>query len=112
MKRSALPLAAAALVAGTLVAAPAAAAATPRVVQASYSCSIDSYGTVTADWLKVHTQPSVTSAAVGQIPYGNRFHYCSSSGRSNGGIYWIYGYGYNGSVKLTGWVDAAYVSHP
>ncbi|NYJ74075.1 hypothetical protein [Allobranchiibius huperziae] len=80
---------------------------------ASYSCSIDSYGAVqTADWLKVHRSPSTSSGTVGQVKRGTLFHYCSSSGRSGGGHYWVYGYGYNGSKKLTGWVASEYLAHP
>lgn len=72
----------------------------------AYSCTIDSWSQVGVDWLRVHTQPSVTSASVGQVPRGSIYHFCSSSERSSGGHFWVYGYGNNGSVKLTGWVAA------
>jgi hypothetical protein len=80
----------------------------------AYTCTVDSWSQVGVDWLKVHTQPTVTSTAVGQVPYGSQFHYCSSSGRTAGGYWWVYGYGYNGSTKLTGWVvgSTPYLAHP
>ena len=83
----------------------------PASAHAAYSCTIDSWGGVTADWLRVHVSPGVNTSAVGQVPYGTQFHYCSSSGTSSGGIYWVYGYGYNGSTKVTGWADYDYIAH-
>lgn len=89
---------------GIATAAPAAPAA---------SCTTNgSWSTVeTADWLKVHTTHSATSASVGQIPRGAKWYYCNGEVIS-GGIDWQYGYGYNGSTKLTGWVDSGYLAHP
>jgi len=108
MRRWTVPLAVA-LVA-TFAAVPAAgAAATPSTVHAAYSCVVDSYATVSgADWLRVHSSASLTSPVVGQVPYGSRWHYCSSSEHTSGGHTWLYGYGYNGTVKVTGWVVCDY----
>jgi hypothetical protein len=80
----------------------------------AYSCTIDSLTHVVTsiDWLRVHTSPGVSTPAVGQIPGGAAFHFCSSSGQNAGGRYWVYGYGYNGSVKLTGWVAGEYLIWP
>jgi len=79
----------------------------------AYSCSIDSYSHVTgADWLRVHTSPGAGTPAVGQIPGGSGFHFCSRSSTKSGPDYWVYGYGYNGSTKLTGWVDSRYLAGP
>ena len=70
-----------------------------------------------ADWLRVHTKPGLSTSVVGQLPDGAQFCYITNSagqiqGATADGIYWEYGYGYNGSTKLTGWVDAAYLAHP
>lgn len=94
---------------GTLGIGPALGTAPASAATASYTCTIDKWGTVTADWLRVHTSYSASSPSVGQIPRGNIFHFCSSSGTWNGGYHWVYGYGYNGSTKLTGWVDSEYL---
>ena len=64
-----------------------------------------------ADWLRVHTSHSITSPSVGQIRYGATWTYCNGEALS-GGIDWQYGFGYNGSTKLTGWVDSGYLAHP
>jgi hypothetical protein len=112
MKRRTRSAAFGLVLAGMLTTAPAAIASPPGHAQPSYTCSIDSYGKVLADWLKVHTYASVSAPTVGQVPYGSYFHYCSSSGTNAGGYYWVYGYGYNGSTKLTGWVVFNYLAHP
>ena len=80
----------------------------------AYSCTIDSLTHVVTsiDWLRVHTSPGVSTPATGQIPGGAAFHFCSSSGQNVGGHYWVYGYGYNGSIKLTGWVAGEYLIWP
>jgi len=82
--------------------------------QIAYSCTIDSITHVQSDvdWLRVHTSPGVTTPAIGQIPGGARFDFCSSSGTTVGGHYWVYGFGYNGSTKLTGWVAGEYLIWP
>lgn len=84
---------------------------------ASASCPT-SWSTVqNADWLKVHTKPGTTTPVVGQLQDGTRFTYivnssCEVQGANANGLYWEYGYGYNGSTKLTGWVAAEYLAHP
>jgi hypothetical protein len=111
MKRITRAAAVGAVLATAVVAAPASASARPSGgMQPAYSCSINSTYKVIADWLRVHTQPSASSSAVGQLPYGALFHFCASSFRQGGGYNWVYGYGYNGSVKLTGWVDYEYLA--
>jgi hypothetical protein len=72
------------------------------------SCSIDTAGRVTADWLRVHVTPAVSSPVIGQIPRGGIFHYCSTSAEA-GAFYWVYGYGYHGSTRLNGWVSGEYL---
>lgn len=87
------------------------ASATP--VAPAYSCSIDTFSHVdVVDWLKVHTSPGLSTPAVGQLPNGAKFSYCSKVLKMADGRAWRYGYGYNGSVKLTGWVDADYLAGP
>jgi len=98
-------------------ASPALAAAEPAsqaVYQPAYSCTIDSLTHVVSniDFLRVHTAPGVGTPAIGEIPGGSAFHFCSSSYTSAGGLVWVYGYGYNGSVKLTGWVTTEYLLFP
>ncbi|HJP73374.1 MAG TPA: hypothetical protein VJ914_03850 [Pseudonocardiaceae bacterium] len=88
-----------------------AAPAAPAIAAASCT-SNGSWSTVeSADWLRVHTTHSATSPSIGQIPRGARWYYCNGEVIS-GGIDWQYGYGYNGSTKLTGWVDSGYLAHP
>lgn len=72
---------------------------------------------INADWLRVHTKPGISTSVVGQLPKGALFCYITNSagqiqGANADGYYWEYGYGYNGSTKLTGWVDAEYLAHP
>lgn len=97
-------LAAGIMGAGLLAIAPAAVAAPAT------TCTPNKYGysTVeTADWLRVHTGRSTSSPAVGQLPRGARFCFLEQpSGR------WIHGFGYNGSTKLTGYVDGSYLAWP
>ena len=77
------------------------------------SCSIDPFSHVdVVDWLKVHTTPGTATPAVGQLPSGAQFSYCSKVLKMASGRAWRYGYGYNGKVKLTGWVDADYLAGP
>lgn len=70
------------------------------------------YFTVTADWLLVHTSAGTSTPAVGQVPHGSVF--CARAGGTYikivNGVSFRYGYGHNGSTKLTGWVDASYLS--
>ncbi|WP_055588756.1 hypothetical protein [Peterkaempfera griseoplana] len=89
-------------------------AASPAVMTPAYSCSIDSLTHVesSVDFLRVHTSPGVGTPAVGEIPGGSAFHFCSGSFQSSGAYVWVYGYGYNGSVKLTGWVATDYLLFP
>lgn len=100
----------------TLAAMPVAHAAPADVVRPAVTCpgSFDSATHVqpSVDWLRVHTSPSATSAAIGQIPGGAAFTFSSSSGTVVGSTAWYCGYGYNGSTKLTGWVDGAYLNWP
>jgi hypothetical protein len=99
---------------GLLLLGPTAFAASQVEGRAAYSCTYDSYTHVlsSVDWLRVHTSPGVSTPAVGQIPGGSGFTFCSSSGRQSGGHYWVYGYGYNGSVRVTGWVAGDYLIWP
>jgi hypothetical protein len=77
------------------LAAPSAFAASvpsPQVgYQPTYSCSIDSLTHVVTsiDWLRVHTAPGIGTPAVGQIPGGAAFHFCSSSIQTVGGLSWV-----------------------
>src|SRR5690242_18323014 len=61
-------------------------AASPAVMTPAYSCSIDSLTHVesSVDFLRVHTSPGVGTPAVGEIPGGSAFHFCSSSFQSSG----------------------------
>jgi opacity protein-like surface antigen len=102
----------AAAVAAAALAAPAVASAT-TVQPLAFSCS-SSYGTAhvySADWLKIHTQHSLSSAVVGQIPRGAAFCILRNAVYQDG-HYWQYGYGYNGSTKLTGWAVTDYFIYP
>jgi hypothetical protein len=112
MRKTVTVVALGAALAGAIAVAPPAMARSSAGMQPAYTCSIDSASDVAADWLRVHTQPSATSPAVGQLPYGARFHYCASSATRSGGYTWVYGYGYNGSTKLTGWVVYGYLANP
>lgn len=99
----------------TVLAAPALAEPAADAGHAlKYSCTIDSVTHVqqSTNWLRVHTSPAVGAPAVGQLPGGARFDFCSSSGTTSGGHYWVYGFGYNGSTKLTGWVAGEYLVWP
>ncbi len=83
------------------------------VTPAAAPCTIDTYGHVQlVDWLKVHTSPGITTPAVGQLKDGATFHHCTSDVKIVGGRGWVYGYGYNGSTKVTGWVDGDYITGP
>ncbi|MCD0484889.1 SH3 domain-containing protein [Streptacidiphilus sp. ASG 303] len=99
----------------SLTAVPAAHAAPANAVTAAVTCpgSLSNYTHVqsSVDWLKVRTGPSTSYAAVGQLPGGAAFTF-SSSGVQSGGHYWVCGYGYNGSTKLTGWVAGEYLVWP
>jgi hypothetical protein len=88
-------------------------AATAASLAPAATCTANgSWSTVrSADWLRVHTTHSASSTAIGQLPRGARFNYCNGTVDS-GGTEWQYGYGYNGSTKLTGWVDSGYLDHP
>jgi hypothetical protein len=82
-------------------------------VAPAYSCTFDSVTHVQgADWLRIHVTPSVSSSAVGQIPDKAQFNFCSSSFMNIGTACWVYGYGFNGSKKLTGWADCQYLIFP
>jgi hypothetical protein len=109
IRRSALV--AAAVVAAAL-AVPAVASAAPAQPLA-FSCS-SSLGTAhvySADWLKIHTQHSLASAVVGQIPRGAAFCILRNAVYQDG-HYWQYGYGYNGGTKVTGWAVTDYFIYP
>lgn len=58
----------------------------------------------TVDWLLVHTARSLSSPARGQIP-GRSCWYDTGDGTEN----WRQGFGYNGSTKVPGYVDAHYI---
>ncbi|MFB9831669.1 hypothetical protein [Actinoallomurus acaciae] len=95
--------------------AAAAAAPTPasQVAAPAYSCTYDSITHVSGvDWLLVHTSPSTSAPRVGQLANGAQVHFCSSSFTNGGGYVWVYGYGYNGSTKVTGWMVTNYLVFP
>jgi hypothetical protein len=106
------PAMVAAAVVAAALALPAVANAAPAQT-AAFSCS-SSLGTAhvySADWLKIHTQHSLSSAVVGQIPRGAAFCILRNAVRQDG-HYWQYGYGYNGSTKVTGWAVTDYFIYP
>lgn len=113
MKKKYAALAGSAAVALTTLVGVSVLDATP----ASATCPT-SWSTVqNADWLKVHTKPGTSTPVVGQLKLGTRFTYivnssCGVQGATANGLYWEYGYGYNGTTKLTGWVAAEYLAHP
>lgn len=86
-------------------AAQASANSTPR-----YTCTYDQSATVIVDWVRVRTNHSTSAGATGQLPRGAAVRYCAYSLTAEDGIMWVYGYGYNGSTKLTGWMDVYYLS--
>lgn len=91
--------AAAAAVTVTLVVAPAASAA-------SFHCAYTvEHVKSSVDFLKVHSSRSTSSATVGQLPGGAAF--CATDIEK--GTNWEKGYGYNGSVKVSGWVVGTYL---
>jgi len=65
---------------------------------------------VTADWLKVHTSPGLSTPVVGQLPRGATFCLLSLKESYVDGYFWAHGYGYNGSTKLTGYVVDQYLA--
>lgn len=93
--------------AGVSAAAPASATQVGPSVQRS-AAHCDPWQVVSADWLKVHTSPSAKSSAVGQLPRLANFEACSY--KVVGKVVWLHGSGYNGSKKLTGWVDSNYMA--
>jgi hypothetical protein len=96
-----------------LVPATMATAAPRPAVAPAYSCTFDSTTHVSgADWLLVHTSPSTSAPRVGQLPNGAQVHFCSSSYTNGGGYVWVYGYGYNGATKVTGWMVTKYLTFP
>jgi uncharacterized protein YgiM (DUF1202 family) len=101
----------------TLVSAvtgPVTAATAEPATLAAAPCAIDSTSTVVhADWLLVHTKPSSTSPSVGQLKGGAAVHFCSSYFVNFSGQWaWTYGYGYNGSTKVTGYMYDRYLAGP
>ncbi|TDQ00864.1 hypothetical protein [Labedaea rhizosphaerae] len=115
IRKPAFIVAAVATAAAAALAVPAvASAATVQPVQPlAFSCS-SSLGTAhvySADWLKIHTQHSLSSAVVGQIPRGAAFCILRNAVYQDG-HYWQYGYGYNGSTKVTGWAVTDYFIYP
>ncbi|MEU6402605.1 hypothetical protein [Streptomyces sp. NPDC046985] len=114
MKKSiAVAIATAAL---SLTAVPAAHAAPAGAASAAVTCpgslNNSTHVQTSVDWLKVRTGPSTSNTAIGEIPGGAAFYFSSSSGTQSGGHYWVCGYGYNGSTKLTGWVAGEYLVWP
>ncbi|MFC0546183.1 hypothetical protein [Kutzneria chonburiensis] len=105
-------LAAAAAALGAVVVTAPIASASPAAGPA-FACG-QSYTHVRSsiDWLRIHTSPGVNTPAVGQIPGGSGFCFNSASGRTVGGIYWVDGYGYNGSTRVSGWADGEYLIWP
>lgn len=102
----------AALVGAAVFAAPAVSAtAMPSrdgAAPSAYACP-DSVK-VTADWLKVHTSPGLSTPVVGQLPKGATFCLLSRNYPYADGYFWAHGYGYNGSTKLTGHVVSRYLT--
>ena len=80
----------------------------------AYSCKIDGYQAVkiSSGMLRIHVSPSTSSTVVGELANKVLFHDCSSSERTIGGTTWIYGYGMNGSTKVTGWAVENYLESP
>jgi hypothetical protein len=115
MKRRIAVIAAGIALAAT-VGAPlsASAAAQPTAVSHAFTCTkpggeANVYG---VDWLKVHTTPGTTTPAIGQLRDGAQFCVTGTTVPVRNGHPWQYGYGYNGSTKLTGWVAADYLIYP
>jgi hypothetical protein len=106
-----------AILTSIVMAGPVSMAATQRpvdsAVESTFSCTLDSFTHVQgADWLRVHTSPGIGTPGVGQIKGGSGFCFSSGSGTHVDGKYWVYGYGYNGSTQLTGWVDGEFLVWP
>lgn len=107
-----LVVAAGAVLVPAAVATAAPASASSAVVPA-YSCTFNSITHVNgADWLIVHSSPSTSAPRVGQLPDGARVDFCTSSFTNSGGYDWVYGYGCNGSTKVTGWMVTNYLLFP
>jgi hypothetical protein len=87
---------------GTASAAPAAPAA---------SCTTNGSWSTVNTAVKVYSSHSTTSTLVGTVPRGAKWYYCNGE-ELIGNIDWQHGYGYNGSTKLTGWVDSSHLAHP
>ena len=94
------------------VVAPLTAAAQPLFTCVSSVTSPEANVSPTVDWLKVHTKPGTTTPAIGQLKSGAQFCITSNSHPVANGHPWAYGYGYNGSTKLTGWVAADDLIYP
>jgi hypothetical protein len=102
------------VLAGTVITAPAATAAPTAPAQANFACTFDVAGTVTGDAVRVHTAPSLSSPAIGQIVGRTAVAWCTTSKRGTpGGRQWVFatGSGFNnrGRVILNGWIDMSFV---
>jgi hypothetical protein len=113
MHRNRILIAAAVALGGATITAPIASASPVANAGPAFACT-QSYTHVRSsiDWLRIHTSPGVNTPAVGQIPGGSGFCFDSGSGRTVGGIYWVDGYGYNGSTRVSGWADGDYLIWP
>jgi hypothetical protein len=75
-------------------------------VSPAFTCASGYYAfhvTNSDDFLKVHKSPN-SAAVPGQIPGGNQVCINTFGLTLIGGHYWDHGYGYNGSIKVTGYM--------
>jgi hypothetical protein len=109
MKRHAVitcAVAAAAMGALTFTGIASAAPAAPAA-----SCTANGSWSTVNIAVKVYASHSTTSKLIGTVARGATWHYCNGEVLI-GTTDWQYGYGYNGSTKLTGWVDSSHLAHP
>jgi hypothetical protein len=101
----------------TIIAPMTAAAAQPATAHPLFTCtskvtSPEANVSPSVDWLKVHSTYGTSAPTVGQLKSGTQFCITSNSHPVKNGYSWTYGYGYNGSTKLTGWVAAEDLIYP
>jgi hypothetical protein len=93
--------------AGTASAIPAVGGG-PRSVSAAYACP-NHYLIVQASALHVHTNHSLGSTVVGQLPRGVKYCLSSTNFPSQDGYTWAAGFGYNGGTRVAGWAVTDYL---
>jgi hypothetical protein len=100
---------------GIATAHAASAAPTTVPVNSTMDCTLDTTETVDSsiDYLRVHTDPGVDQPAVGQVPGGSEFRFCSSSATTTAdGWSWVYGTGTaDDGTALWGWVAEGYLRY-